>query len=63
MNNEVFTRKLSPALWQLVGNNWIPTELYGELLHQYLSGEVSRERFMQRSRELEEIYDGVRDPF
>jgi hypothetical protein len=50
-------------LWQLVGNNWIPTELYGELLHQYLSGEMSRERFMQRSRELEEIYDGVRDPF
>jgi hypothetical protein len=63
MKPEVLTRKHSPALWQLVGNNWIPTDLYGELLFQYLTGELSRERFMERSRELEEIYDGVREPF
>jgi hypothetical protein len=39
------------------------TELYRELLFQYLTGELSQERFMQRTDEIEAIYDGRREPF
>jgi len=57
------TRKMSPALWRLVANNWIPTELYGEPLFQYLTGEINKEKFVQRTDEIQSIYDGQREPF
>jgi len=59
----VNTKERCPALWQLVSNNWIPTELYGELLFQYLTGKLSEEKFLQRTSEIEAIYDLQREAF
>jgi hypothetical protein len=63
MNTEVVTRKLHPALWKLIGGQYRMTDLYAELFHQYLTGELSQERFVARTGEIEEIYNGLREPF
>jgi hypothetical protein len=64
MTTEILTRKFSPALWQLgADGKYRMTDTYAELFHQYLTGELSQERFLERTRELEAIYDGLREPF
>jgi hypothetical protein len=64
MPTEVLARKFSPALWRLGANGrYEMTDLYSELFHQYLSGELSQDNFLKRTDEIEAIYDGLREPF
>jgi hypothetical protein len=60
----ILTRKYHPALWQRGPNgNYMMTDLYSEIFHQYLTGELSQERFMTRADELQAIFDGQMAPF
>jgi hypothetical protein len=63
MNTEILTGKLHPALWAKIDGQYRMTDLYAELFHQFLVGELSRERFIERTGEIEAIYDGQREPF
>jgi hypothetical protein len=60
----IITRKYHAALWRRgAGGEYRMTPLYAELFHQYLTGKLSQQRFMERADEIQAIYDGLRGPF
>jgi hypothetical protein len=61
---ELLTRKYHAALWQLgADGKYRMTDTYAEIFHQYLTGELSQERFLKRTDEIEAIYDLRMEPF
>jgi hypothetical protein len=60
---ELMTRRLHPALWAMIDGRYRMTDLYAELFHLYLTGELDQERFLQRSDEIQAAYDSDQPPF
>jgi hypothetical protein len=61
---QVLARKYHPALWEPSPDwRYRMTDLYAELFHLYLTGELNQERFLQRSDESQAAYDGDQPPF
>lgn len=61
---EILTRKYHAALWQMgADGKYRMTDIYTELFHQYLTGELSQERFLERTDDIQAIHDGLREPF
>jgi hypothetical protein len=61
---EIITRKYHSALWRIgPDGKYRMTDVYAELFQQYLVGELSQQRFMERTDEIQAIHDGLREPF
>lgn len=61
---QILTRKYHPALWhRSPDGEYRMTDLYAELFHSYLVGELNQKRFLERVSEIEAAYDGEEPPF